>query len=440
MTTKIIEDCGFLGLFPKELERDDIKHLDEVGKYHSVCGPLGLDILWAKRATEKDVPDKWHLPCGNPDEPHVKVQGGKCETFCSNNEYELKPATYISERECEPLRVCNDDEFESAAPTKTTDRTCTSLTTCLDTEYEKTSPTKYADRECVQHSKCKENEFMAKKGTATSDSQCNTVTTCESNEFESLAPTNFNDRQCTVYSNCDGANKRVKKEGTATTDRECGCVPEWTGPECKDNYNSTIDFATEACQTYYDKKAKDCADTGNKKMNCSTIRFRTTSECRQFFDDKIKEPYECSTRWCSSGLKRMFDSKNECETRTASECERAGMSYTQDQTVNGWVSKTIPGYHTLQAMPSVGELSGKEFFNQNKEKFAFNECQIAPMFKNESDCLSAMSSVNESLPSTSQFTSCKRITGSSWSMVVDDVCDRPFVESVINSLSSSITF
>ena len=285
---------------------------------------------------------------------------------------------------------------------------------------------------------------MVKRGTATSDSQCNSITTCESNEFESIAPTNFNDRECTVYSNCDGANKRVKKEGTATTDRECGCVPGWTGPDCKENFDSTIDYATKACQTYYDKKAKNCKDTENKKMNCSTVRFRTTAECRQFFDDKIKESYLCGQSWCKSGLKRMFDTKNECETKTASECEHAGMSYKQDQNVSGWVSKTVPGHHTLQSMPPVGEMSGRDYFNKNQEKFAFNECQVAPIFTNESDCLSAMSSVNASLPSTSQFTSCKQTTsggpgGHTWSMVVDGVCDRPFVESVINSLGSNIT-
>jgi hypothetical protein len=114
-------------------------------------------------------------------------------------QFQSKPPTAVSDRECSPITPCDTTaQFESVAPARTSDRVCTPLTTC-DTaaEYAATEATTTSNRVCAALSTCDyATQWRSLDATPSSDRVCEPLTTCGAGEGMTSGPTQVSDRAC----------------------------------------------------------------------------------------------------------------------------------------------------------------------------------------------------------------------------------------------------
>jgi hypothetical protein len=84
---------------------------------------------------------------------------------------------------CKPLQTCTDDEWEVTPATLASDRTCIALTTCTVGQFESQPKTATSDRECIDYSpECRaEDDLIEVAGTQTptSDRLCEPIQDCD---------------------------------------------------------------------------------------------------------------------------------------------------------------------------------------------------------------------------------------------------------------------
>jgi hypothetical protein len=215
---------------------------------------------------------------------------GQCQTLtvCSSKEYEVTPATAVSDRECETLTACQPGSKQTAAPTATTDRQCGACssgtfstqvnagecsvwTKCGVTEYESVSPSAVRDRACTSLTTCAAGTRIKTVSTSTSDRVCEA---CSSGTFTAAA----NLSSCQAWSNCVAGTWATA--GSSSKDRTCTACE---AGKFSTTQNATSCKAWTVCsanqnQTMAGSATSDvvCVD----KPVCGTAKDRAcTTEC-----------------------------------------------------------------------------------------------------------------------------------------------------------------
>jgi hypothetical protein len=156
-------------------------------------------------------------------------------TECTTREYEMQPATAISDRRCTPLSdECGDTlkygKYMAAPSTRTSDRVCRNVTICALSEWESFPPTVTSDRVCLPVPNCATDEYEATPATSTSPNMCVQLTQCTASQYESNAPTKASDRNCTMLTVCT-RDQFARVLATATSDNQCQDLTTCTSRE-----------------------------------------------------------------------------------------------------------------------------------------------------------------------------------------------------------------
>ena len=71
-----IYSCGFLRLFPSEVNQEDVQEVTNISDYYTDCGILGF--FGTTHATIADIPNSWNFKC-TKDAVVGTIKDGKCE-------------------------------------------------------------------------------------------------------------------------------------------------------------------------------------------------------------------------------------------------------------------------------------------------------------------------------------------------------------------------
>lgn len=175
--------------------------------------------------------------------PCTDIADTVCETKCGHEDFGDGKLSWNGvefatgdDGECGDITKCtNKVAFELTAPTPTSDRVCQNYTWCdFGNQYEVVPFTKTSDRVCKDATVCNnlgENatEYEATKPTVVSDRMCQNYSACEDDEWEYVPITPFSNRKCRVKKTCVEGLEIETSPGNATTDRDCGPIPEVVG-------------------------------------------------------------------------------------------------------------------------------------------------------------------------------------------------------------------
>lgn len=77
-----IYSCGFLRLFPSQVNQDDVQEVTNISDYYTDCGILGF--LGTTHATTADIPNSWNLKC-TTDGLTGTIKDGHCKVSIHSN-------------------------------------------------------------------------------------------------------------------------------------------------------------------------------------------------------------------------------------------------------------------------------------------------------------------------------------------------------------------
>ena len=109
---------------------------------------------------------------------------------------------YISDRNCTLLSLgCNSSQYESVSPSIsfdnvqyfTSDRTCAAKKNCSDWQFEVAPATNISNTVCQKRKNCGKNEFEINPGDFSRDRTCAFINVCTNREYQSIAPTSRED-------------------------------------------------------------------------------------------------------------------------------------------------------------------------------------------------------------------------------------------------------
>ena len=173
-------------------------------------------------------------------------------------QYQVRASTQNSEG-CAEKDGCDEDTFEamsmpgqfqSKPPTRTTDRQCKDIIKCAANEYQCVAPTGNQDRSgCEATPVCDEGWYEVSVATETSDRVCARWTVCSGDQYQTRAPSNTVDRQCDFLSvPCEvSKNTYETRTPTSTSDRVGAPLTVCTGPTYE--LKAPTDFSDRVCQT-----------------------------------------------------------------------------------------------------------------------------------------------------------------------------------------------
>ena len=206
----------------------------------------------AQCSSVSDPCDGIYVEAAAPTQITDRVCARRVVVCKDGEEYESKPFTSTSDRECTALTPCVvGEQFESQAASAISDRTCSTISACTaGVEFEAFPPTATSDRVCEAVSTCKAGTQLRAKATAASDSicqscppgsfqandggdKCAAVSTCEDGgAYETAAPTPSSDRECSQLTDgCNSATEFESVPATATSDRACSTATACTAGE-----------------------------------------------------------------------------------------------------------------------------------------------------------------------------------------------------------------
>eukprot|EP00041_Stephanoeca_diplocostata_P020281 m.451562 g.451562 ORF g.451562 m.451562 type:complete len:658 (-) comp21528_c0_seq15:124-2097(-) len=124
--------------------------------------------------------------------------------ICSHSsEFQVSPATAMSNTQCRALTKCNASQYQSVAPTLTTDRICTEVQICQPGMYQTEQYTATTDRQCALA--CKSfyvgstivyAQYSVVNATATNAGVCEALVQCNSSELTVVNGTNYTNTVC----------------------------------------------------------------------------------------------------------------------------------------------------------------------------------------------------------------------------------------------------
>lgn len=200
-------------------------------------------------------------------------------TVCNYGvQFQSKPPTAVSDRECTPITPCSAAHYESQAPTRTSDRVCTPLTTCdAGTQYISVEATETSNRACAPLTTCDYGtQWRSLDATLSSDRVCEPLTDCGAGEGMTSGPTEVSDRVCAP---CGGEFEFKADAGNSA----CGTCPY--------GYKAAADkrscFVYMCSHTFCKQEEHHC-DFGRER------KHRAKSQYNPWHEDKHWE--ECDGR------------------------------------------------------------------------------------------------------------------------------------------------
>lgn len=279
----------------------------------------------------------------------------KCQALsrCQEDEFEVRPPTATSDRECKEARTCLPGTFVVAEPESGRDRICAPcpvdtfsstknapscsavrtcdegeaivgeakaskdascapcgpeefeksgvcmpITECGPDEFEFAPPTTTTDRACRPLTDCPPGTAIEFTHTKTRDRYCSP---CEANTFSSTK----NALQCTPWANCnsDALQGPLELETTAPTkesDRECavsycgdGIVDRRIEEACDDANDDDFDICTNKCQWFIASDGQTCT-TDEECLDGTCIAYYSDEDGDSFHGTRVSSDY-CSS-------------------------------------------------------------------------------------------------------------------------------------------------